>query len=348
VANFFKVTMAMPDIKNSIPFICPSTRKFIQESKNDPRHSLGDLIHGYIYGRWTYTYIGVAKGSHPLTKILGPLFSFFTFFFTRPKADAHEPLEGNMGKITFADGYHGKVMPLDKARKLVTINQPINLPDLEQVIPYKRARAIILENPNHIAVMKCPCRAAQTEPCQPEDVCLVIGEPFAGFIVEHHPDKARWISQQEAVEIMEAEEARGHVHHAFFKDAMLDRFYAICNCCSCCCGAINAHRNGTPMLAPSGYVSEVDHDLCIGCGICSDFCQFDAIEIVDGLTQINFEKCMGCGVCCSKCDQEAISLRLEPDKGIPLDICDLQKEPNTITEVIPKITKLKATVNELS
>jgi Pyruvate/2-oxoacid:ferredoxin oxidoreductase delta subunit len=310
--------------KNPSHFICPSTRKFFHESRASQKHSFGDFIHGYIYGRWTYAYIGVAKGRHPLTKILGPLFSFITLLFPKPVVDDHNPSAENKKKITFADGYHGKVMPLDKASKLVTINRPLNLPDLEQVIPYKRARDIILENPDHIAVLKCPCRAVQEKPCQPEDVCLVIGEPFASFIVEHHPDKARRITQQEAVSIMEAEEVRGHVHHAFFKDAMLDRFYAICNCCSCCCGAINAHRNGTPMLASSGYVSEVDQELCIGCGMCSAFCQFGAIDMLEGQASVDFEKCMGCGVCASKCEQNAIQLRLEPAKGEPLDICALQ------------------------
>jgi len=203
-------------------------------------------------------------------------------------------------------------------------NKPINMPDLEQVIPYKRARDIILKNPDHIAVLNCPCRATQEKPCQPEDVCLVIGEPFAGFIVEHHPQKARWISREEAAAILEAEDQRGHVHHAFFKDAMLDRFYAICNCCSCCCGAINAHKGGTPMLASSGYISVVDRDLCIGCETCSAFCQFDAIQMEDGQASVNYEKCMGCGVCGNKCEQEAITLKRAPAKGEPLDICALQ------------------------
>jgi Pyruvate/2-oxoacid:ferredoxin oxidoreductase delta subunit len=310
--------------KNSNPFICPSTRKFYNESRANKKHSLGDFIHGYIYGRWIYLYISVAQGKHPLTKILKPFFSFTTSLFPKPKVDANNPAAGNKTKITFADGYHGKVMPLDKASKLITVDKPLNMPDLEQVIPYKRARDIILENPDHLAVLKCPCRAAHEKPCQPEDVCLVIGEPFTSFIVEHHPDKAKRITQQEAVEIMAAEEVRGHVHHAFFKDAMLDRFYAICNCCSCCCGAINAHRNGTPMLASSGYVSEVDHELCIGCSICSGFCQFDAIDMKDGQANVNFEKCMGCGICVSKCEQEAMQFRLEPAKGEPLDICALQ------------------------
>jgi len=309
--------------KDSRQIICPSTRKFFLESRACKKHSLWDLIPGYIYGRWIYLYIAVAKGRHPSAKILGRLFSFAACLFPKQKIDPGKNSAAKNGRIAFADTYHAKVMPLDKASKLIIVNQPINMPDLEQIIPYKRARDIILENPDHIALLKCPCRAAQEAPCQPEDVCLVIGEPFASFIVEHHPDKARWINQQEAVTIMEAEDARGHVHHAFFKDAMLDRFYSICNCCSCCCGAINAHRNGTPMLASSGYVSEVDHELCIGCSLCSGFCQFDALTIKDGLANVDLEKCMGCGVCSSKCEQGAIKLRLEPAKGVPLDICSL-------------------------
>jgi ferredoxin len=121
------------------------------------------------------------------------------------------------------------------------------------------------------------------------DVCLVIGEPFAGFVIEHHPERARWITQGEAVEILEAEHERGHVHHAFFKDAMLERFYAICNCCSCCCGAMQAHRNGTPMLASSGYVAQVDNTLCIGCGDCEEYCQFHSISVQDGFSFVDEE-----------------------------------------------------------
>jgi len=321
---------------NTNHFICPSTKIFFQESRAKPGHSLGDFIHGYIYGRWPYMYISVAKGKHPLTKILGPLFSFISLLFHTAKIDSGNSTGDDHGDYDFADGYHGKVVPLDKASKLVAINEPINMPDLEQVIPYKRARDILLKNPDHIAVLNCPCRAAQEKPCQPEDVCLVIGEPFASFIIEHHPYRARWVSQEEAAAILEAEDQRGHVHHAFFKDAMLDRFYAICNCCSCCCGAINAHKGGTPMLASSGYISVVDHDLCIGCETCSDFCQFDAIRMADDQATVDFEKCMGCGVCVNKCDQEAITLKREPAKGDPLDICALQDAKATTKRTFPE------------
>jgi ferredoxin len=106
----------------------------------------------------------------------------------------------------------------------------------------------------------------------------------------------------------------------YYKDAMLGRFYAICNCCSCCCGAMQAQRNGTPMIASSGYVALVDADLCAGCGKCADLCQFAAISMDNGFARIDAAACMGCGVCVAHCPQEAIELVREPAKGEPLEI----------------------------
>jgi Pyruvate/2-oxoacid:ferredoxin oxidoreductase delta subunit len=301
-----------------IPFVKASTRAFIQEARNTPGYTLLDFIHGYIYGRWPYFYIGVGKSKHPATKYLAPLGNFVNILITKKKKD--EPTEETIG---FADTYHGKAVPLEEAKRLVLIEEEINLPDLEQVIPYKRARSIVMKNPGRIVVLDCPCRSAMEDPCLPLDVCLVVGDPFASFIHEHQPDRSRFITRDEAIEILKAEDQRGHVHHAFFKDAMLERFYAICNCCECCCGAMNAHRTGTPMLASSGYISQVDEELCIACDTCAEFCQFGALEVGDLHMNVDYEKCMGCGVCVDKCEQGAIALVRDQAKGIPLEICAL-------------------------
>jgi heterodisulfide reductase subunit A-like polyferredoxin len=110
------------------------------------------------------------------------------------------------------------------------------------------------------------------------------------------------------------------VHHAFFKDAMLERFYAICNCCSCCCGAMSAHQNGSPMLISSGFVCQPDEVLCVGCGSCVEKCQFDALEIRDGRVVVDLAACMGCGICVNTCPQNAMKLERMADRPAPLEI----------------------------
>ncbi len=303
--------------------IKPSTHSFYRHSKELGRYGFKDWLHGYIYGRWAYFYIGFGTGEHwlakkckPAAKLIGSLFKFFT-----KTGSAGEKKD----TVSFADTYHGKVVPLENARKLVTINQPLQLPDLEKVIPYKRARDLILENPDHIVALECPCRSVRENPCLPLDVCLIIGEPFASFMLEHHPHKARAITQDEAIGILEAENRRGHVAHAFFKDVMLDRFYAICNCCSCCCGAMQAQRNGTLMLASSGYVCRLDLDKCEACGDCAAVCQFDAIDM-NRTQRLDEAACMGCGVCVNHCEKQALTLVLDPSRGEPLEIHKLMQE----------------------
>lgn len=209
----------------------------------------------------------------------------------------------------------------------MTIQEEIIIKDLEPVIPYTRAKDIIMQNPDRIIALDCPCRSSRADSCYPLDVCLIIGDPFVSFILEHQPEKSRLISSREAMDILQAEHERGHVHHAFFKDAMLNRFYAICNCC----GAFQAYRNGTPMLTASGYTAEINLDLCEGCGICQEYCQFSAIQMLEGKAYIDHEVCFGCGVCVDKCQNNAVTFNRDPQKGIPLEIEKLMKEAQLVS-----------------
>jgi len=310
-------------MRKRLQLVKPSTRSFFSESRKLNRYGPLDWLHGYVYGRWPYFYIGVGTGEHWLVKKFKPagnvIVALYRFFFGSHGAEDGEP------SVTFADTYHGKVVPLENAKKLVTVNRRLELPDLEKVLPYKRARDLIIENPEHIVALNCPCRVARENPCLPLDVCLIVGEPFAGFILEHHEGRARAISRDEAIAVLEAENRRGHVAHAFFKDAMLDRFYAICNCCSCCCGAMQAHRSGTPMLTSSGYVCKLDEDACTKCGVCEALCQFGAIDLTRAY-HIDEAACMGCGVCVNACESDALSLVRDRSRGEPLEIHKLMQE----------------------
>lgn len=271
-----------------------STREFARASGWQKLRD-GTFLHSYIYGRFPKEYIGYAL------KI------------ALPRMTARE-------RKNVAHHYHGKVVPTELAQAIVTHEHDLALRDLEQVIPYRVARDLVLKGPPDIAVFDCPCRATRAHPCEPKQVCMIIGQPFVDFILEHHPGKSRRLTPMQAAQLLQAEHERGHVHTAYFKDVMLNRFYAICNCCKCCCGGIEAMmKHGVPMVTSSGYVARVNEAKCEACGTCEETCAFDAAH-VNGHSQVDWDKCMGCGACEAKCPNDAIALVRDERKGIPLDV----------------------------
>ena len=279
--------------------ILPSTWCFLRQG-GLKRLVNGSALHAYFYGRWTNQYIAL---------LINRIY---------PRLDQD-------GRQHWADRYHGKVLTHDDARAIITLNEVIPLRDLEQIVPYPLAREVVLEGPPDIAVYECGCRHARPVHCEPTQVCMIVGQPFVDFIVEHNPQSSRRLSQAEALALLEAEHQRGHVHSAWFKDVCLDRFYVICNCCKCCCGGIEAMmKYGIPLMASSGFVAQVDDMLCAACGICEEACPFEAVEVKETAV-VEWEACMGCGVCVAKCPSEAMTLVRDERKGDPLDVRELAK-----------------------
>lgn len=298
----------------------PSTVQLYREFRKKEDFSFAEFLHGYFYLRFPYFYVGIGKGHHPLSRYLSePLCWIADRLGLWKESDFASP-KGTGG---FADTYHGKVLRTESARKLILVKRSIALPNLEKVLPYSSAKDLILEHPDHIVLFDCPCRVNSENPCLPLDVCMIVGEPFVTFVEEHHPDKTRRVTPDEAVRVIEEENRRGHVTHAFFKEAVLGRYYAICNCCSCCCGAMRAHFNGVPMLESSGYLATVDAERCVGCGKCATKCQFSAIRVEDGTAVVDAAECMGCGVCRFQCAKDAISLVRNAEASDPLEIDSL-------------------------
>lgn len=257
-----------------------------------------NFLYFYLYARWPRYYIKAARRLMPTVK--------------------------EKKRKAVADTYHSKILTPELAKKIININEKIPLQDLEQIIPYPAARKIVLTNPVEIAALECPCRASAKNGCTPSMVCLVIGKPFTDFILEHHPGKSKKLTQEEALELLETVHQKGCLHTAYFKEACLDRFYAICNCCKCCCAGLEAMvKYGIPMLAPSGYSARIDAKVCLACGVCREKCPFDAIT---ESYQVIREKCMGCGICVSSCKKNAVILERDQTKGVPLDVQALARD----------------------
>ena len=272
----------------------PTTRKFIKTAGLRRFLNL-NALHGYIYLRLQKQYLKFLIKNNPTSP---PFVRKF-----------------------ISDRYHSKVITPEQTAKLITLDKDIPLQKLEQVVPHHIARSIVLNANPKIVAFECGCRHARPEPCLPTQVCLFIGEPYAEFMLEHHPKESRELSQTEALELLEEEHSRGHLHSAWFKDAMMDRFYVICNCCKCCCGGIESMvKYGQPMMASSGYVVSSNNELCQACGTCIDICAFDALSLNKEHILVEWEKCMGCGVCTDKCPNQVLSLIRDEKKGVPLEV----------------------------
>lgn len=295
----------------------PSTEHRLESAK---------ILDGYYYMQYTKLYVYWIK--HKLNR-----FSPHPQRLVHPTEDICQEIDGYVKTAVDymspamahkeTSTYHGKMLTVGNAKKLVSLKAPINAPSLpESMVPYDMARDLIINGPEDILVMKCACREVAEEGCHPREVCLIVGEPFVSFWMEHNKlDHPRRITQAEALEIIQAEHERGHVQMAWFKDAMAGRFYALCNCCSCCCTGMIAHKyTPSPAFAGTGYVAARIDENCVGCGKCVDLCPFQAITLVDGKSAVNYEKCMGCQVCETTCPNGAVKTVLDPAKGDVLDI----------------------------
>ena len=288
-----------------------------------PSEDKSDFLHAYVYLKYLDHFIHHAFETSGLPS-------------KGPPGELHEDIDkllqmmlqeiGNAAPDPDTNTYHGKVVKLKDAIQMVTQKHDLSFITPETVVPFKAAKDIILKNPDSIALGECACRGASPTPCYPMDVCLMVGDPMASFLIDQNP-KFRRITQEEAVAIIEAEHKRGHVHTAYFKKELGRRFYCACNCCSCCCAGVRMWNilGGTiPILAPSGYLAQIG-DYCNGCGECLEYCPFNALNLDENsqAATVDAVKCMGCGVCEDICPVGAITLERDPSKGEPLDLVEL-------------------------
>ncbi|MDD2196703.1 MAG: ATP-binding protein [Bacteroidales bacterium] len=64
----------------------------------------------------------------------------------------------------------------------------------------------------------------------------------------------------------------------------------------------------------AGQTAVIDYAICTNCGICKDYCRFDAIHLIDGRIEISETTCDGCQLCYRVCPCEAITM-IDNDKS---------------------------------
>jgi heterodisulfide reductase subunit A-like polyferredoxin len=64
-----------------------------------------------------------------------------------------------------------------------------------------------------------------------------------------------------------------------------------------------------------GISLKVDSEVCDGCGLCTEVCIFDGMQIIDGKSVIDQDKCLGCGRCERVCPNGGVNITIDDFKG---------------------------------
>lgn len=153
-------------------------------------------------------------------------------------------------------------------------------------------------------------------PCEidaPWDVCLTFGN-VARSLAENG-GYARLIDKAEAMDALERSYESNLVQ---IGENVRENPAFICNCCGCCCEALQAARKFSPMqpVATTNYIPKISLDKCVGCGKCAKVCPILAIEMAGDSkkkkAEVDTEICLGCGVCARNCLVKAIEMERRP------------------------------------
>ncbi|MCF8034838.1 MAG: 4Fe-4S dicluster domain-containing protein [Desulfarculaceae bacterium] len=212
-----------------------------------------------------------------------------------------------------------------EAPQLRTIPVGKSIDAAHRIMPHEQAEELIRRQ-KKLHVAPCICRREHTmvgKGCgKEEETCLVFG---AGAYYYEHRGVGRSITQEEALEIIKKADEQGLV----LQPSNAEKIINICCCCGDCCQVLKTlKRYPRPAeLAATPFVAEAQPEECIGCGVCLERCQMDALSLDDEeKVVLAVERCIGCGLCVSTCPSGALTLERKPEdeqKTVPANVKEM-------------------------
>ncbi len=180
-----------------------------------------------------------------------------------------------------------------------------------EVLAYESAEELIRRQET-ILVAPCICRKEHKIKgggCgKLDEACLVFGW---GAEFYQRNGLGRMIDRDQALGILKKAEEEGLVVQPSNSQDIVN----ICLCCGDCCQALlHLKRHPSPAkVVSSSFVAVLDQEACLGCEICVDRCQMEALSMDGDKAVLNAERCIGCGLCVTTCSGEALSLSRKSD-----------------------------------
>ena len=254
-----------------------------------------------------------------------PMIGFFEFSLMRTRGDIDQKYLSELfyQYINVEEDFIKNLfLGMDTKLGRVFVNEPVLMTEkTNHILDYERATHII-EEADFIGVGTCFCRHKNYHlgiPCKlnaPMETCLTFGN-VARSLAEHG-GYTRPIDKSEALEILEMSYGYNLVQMG---ENVRERPAFMCNCCGCCCEALNAVRRFAPMqpIATTNYLPKINPDECVSCGKCEKVCPILAISMQEREASVDKKKpvidetiCLGCGVCARNCPKKAITLQRRP------------------------------------
>jgi ferredoxin len=249
-----------------------------------------------------------------------PMAGFFEFSMMRVRGDLDQTVLAELfyQYITVEEEFIKDLFTEGQTQLGRTFVQESALPadNTLEVLDYERASEVI-KTAEHRGVSMCYCRHKAQHvgrACAATmDICMTFNDTAAALIRHGF---ARQIDFPEGLDLLQQAQDENLVQ---FGENIQRRVNFICNCCGCCCEALNAQRR-FGLLHPihtSNYLPEIDRKLCNGCTRCAQVCPVEAMGMVSAndphhpklrKAKLDEAMCLGCGICIRNCDRDAIHL----------------------------------------
>ncbi len=265
--------------------------------------------------------VDVERRGRSVYSLPPPMAGFFEFSLMRTRGDIdqkalsqlfHEYLnvEEDFVKALFAEG--------ETQMGRIFVQEPVlSNENAAYVLDFEKASEVV-STASHIGVGMCYCRHKKEHldgACDaPMDICMTFNGCAESLSKHGH---ARAIDNSEGMDLLTEAYERGLVQ---FGENVQKRVSFICNCCGCCCEAMEASRRFAHLqpIHTSNFLPEIDDATCNGCGRCVTACPVEALALVSAnnaqkpkmkVARLDEDVCLGCGVCVRACHQESMTLR---------------------------------------